>query len=296
MSRQKTIALLLLAFVAIVIFVLATNASQLVLSEGTPVAISRQLEVERGLGVDPKGGENLIALFRALLLCMIIFLPVALFYMLFTKRGRKDLIILLVNGLIIFLMVSSLSRIIPQNFDTPTPTPAPESVQEPPLDMSLLEEDTGEAFVANPPEWAIWVGSLVLALFFALLVIVAYLRFFRRRQGSNMLQELAEEAQQAIDDIQAGGDLRQIIINCYRDMMKVVKKTRGIIRDEAMTPEEFGALLEKRGLPSGPLQRLTRLFEEVRYGNRLPTHHEEQLAILCLQELVAACQKDERAI
>jgi hypothetical protein len=138
-------------------------------------------------------------------------------------------------------------------------------------------------------------GSLVLAVLFALVVIAAYVRFFRRQQEAQILEELAEEAQQAIEDIQAGGDLRQIIINCYREMINAVKKSRGIIRDEAMTPEEFQRLLAQKGLPPGPLERLTQLFESVRYGNHQPRPQEEQLAILCLQELVAACQREERA-
>jgi TRAP-type C4-dicarboxylate transport system permease small subunit len=293
MNRQKIIALSLLAFIGILVFILSTQASQIRLADGTPVALARRVEVEQGLGVDPKAGEQLMSLMRAMLLCVGILMPLSLFYMLFTKRGRKDLIIVLVNAVLLFLMVTSLQRIIPQNYEVPTPTPAPENIQEEPTLADLSDGEGGSSFVANPPEWAIWVGSLVLAVIFALLITIAYLRFFRRRQNVNILQELADEAQQAIDDIQAGGDLRQIIINCYRDMMSVVKKTRGITREDAMTPDEFELLLERRGLPAGPLQRLTRLFEDVRYGNREPSNKEEQLALLCLQELVTACQKEE---
>lgn len=291
MNRQKKTALILLTFTAIAMFILAAVLSQVGLSDGAPMNLGQQREMERAYEIDPLRGDQLVEIIRTFMLLMAVLGPVALIYMLFTKRGRKDLIVALLNAAVFFLLLMGLRNAMPENVTQPTPTPVEQEMQPLVTDSAMLQEG-GEYFAAEPPEWSVWVVSVVVAVFLVLIVVAIYVRFFRHRDEGTF-QELAEDAQQAIDDIQAGGDLRQIIIKCYFDMMGVVKKTRGIVRDQAMTPEEFESLLEKKGFPAGPLQRLTRLFEDVRYGTRTPAAQEEQLAILCLQEIVAACQQEQ---
>jgi hypothetical protein len=198
-----------------------------------------------------------------------------------------------INVALLFFVLYALHTVVEQNPVQPTPTVPAQEVQPLVTESALLDNGDHEVFVAEPPEWSIWMVSVILALFLVAIVVFIYLRFFHRQEGT--FRVIAEEAQQAIDEIQAGGDVRQIIIKCYFDMMEVVKKTRGIVRDQAMTPEEFKFLLEKMGFPAGPLQRLTRLFEDVRYGTHAPRPQEDQLAVMCLQEIVAACQKEEGA-
>ncbi|MFZ6029412.1 MAG: DUF4129 domain-containing protein [Chloroflexota bacterium] len=289
MKRQKKTALALLAFTAIAVFVLAAVLGQVSLSEGTPVNLGHQREMERAYELDPFLGDRLVEAIRIFMLLIAVCGPVALIYMLFTRRGRRDLLVAVFNAALIFFLLMGLRSAMPEELARPTPTPVEQEIL---ATAAAIPQVEGETFAAEPPEWTIWAVSVVLALLLVLIVVAVLMRFFRR-QPDGTLQEIAEEARQAIDDIQAGGDLRQIIIKCYFDMMGAVKKTRGIVRDQAMTPDEFEALLEKKGFPAGPLQRLTRLFEDVRYGTRTPAAHEEQLAILCLQEIVAACQKEE---
>jgi hypothetical protein len=56
-----------------------------------------------------------------------------------------------------------------------------------------------------------------------------------------------------------------------------------------MTPSEFAARLEQAGLPAEPVQRLTRLFEKVRYGGLRSTPTEAEEAVACLRDILHAC-------
>jgi hypothetical protein len=56
-----------------------------------------------------------------------------------------------------------------------------------------------------------------------------------------------------------------------------------------MTPEEFASHLTRSGLPSHAVQRLTRLFESVRYGARTAGDRERDEATSCLSEIVHYC-------
>jgi len=293
MNRSKISAILLLIIAGGLFFILAASLSQLTLSDGVPVNLTQRRAVEENLQINSDMGDAILTFMRAFIIFLAIFLPIALIYMLFTKRGRRDLIVAIVNGLIIIGIFLFLRRTMSQlEFDV-TVTPEP-GMQEPA--PTIIMEDIGQdvVFEADPPEWAIWVGSLVVAIILAVIIFIVVIRFSQRRSQVIALEMIAEEAQQAIDMIHSGGDVRETIINCYREMLNVVKQTRGIIRAEAMTAEEFGELLKKKGLPSAPLQRLTLLFEEVRYGNHDATKKQEQLAVMCLEELVDACELEER--
>ena len=55
-----------------------------------------------------------------------------------------------------------------------------------------------------------------------------------------------------------------------------------------MTPREFEQYLAKSGLRTEDIQRLTRLFESVRYGDKSPGKREEKEAVDCLNAIVRA--------
>ena len=96
------------------------------------------------------------------------------------------------------------------------------------------------------------------------------------------LERLAVEAQQALADLQSGGDLKNTVLRCYREMSRILSEERGITRPRDMTPREFEQRLAAVGLRDEHLRRLTRLFERVRYGARQAGEHEEREAVACL--------------
>jgi hypothetical protein len=72
-------------------------------------------------------------------------------------------------------------------------------------------------------------------------------------------------------------------------MIDVVNTKRGLARDLAMTPSEFETYLEKAGLPTKPVSRLTRLFETVRYGLGISSQSDMDEAISCLSSILQYC-------
>jgi hypothetical protein len=115
-----------------------------------------------------------------------------------------------------------------------------------------------------------------------------YLWYKRRQPG---LGELAETARSSALELEAGGELQDVILRCYAQMLDVLKRQRGIRRKEAMTPAEFATWLKAAGLPDRPVTRLTRLFERVRYGGISSGQAEAMEAIDCLNAIANACER-----
>jgi hypothetical protein len=69
-------------------------------------------------------------------------------------------------------------------------------------------------------------------------------------------------------------------------------KKRGITRTKDMTPREFERSLLPSSLPHEALYQLTRLFEEIRYGNKAPGEKESRNAVRCLRAIIKACETE----
>jgi len=117
-------------------------------------------------------------------------------------------------------------------------------------------------------------------------------RVWLMRRSKMNLGKIAQQAQQALDALQSGGDLRDTVIRCYYEMSRVLRIQRGIQRTKDMTPREFESTLETVGLPAEAVHQLTRLFETVRYGAQNIGENEEQQAIASLTAIVAACEHE----
>jgi hypothetical protein len=112
----------------------------------------------------------------------------------------------------------------------------------------------------------------------------------RRRRKPAVLDQVAQQAEQAAADLEAGGEFRDIIIRCYREMSSVLQQERGIRRDAAMTPREFMVVLRSKGLPAEPVRQLTLAFEASRYGHASATEQQERVAVDSLRAIVDACR------
>jgi len=109
-----------------------------------------------------------------------------------------------------------------------------------------------------------------------------------RRRSEETLDLLAREARSAVEALRSGGDIRNVIIRCYFEMVQVLNRQRGITRKEGMTPREFERRLFELGLPVEPVTKLTRLFESVRYGAKDLGEVEERQALAYLEAIVQA--------
>jgi hypothetical protein len=97
---------------------------------------------------------------------------------------------------------------------------------------------------------------------------------------------LGLEAEKAWQALKTGLDLKDVIVQCYRQMSLALEKEQKIEREDSMTTREFEKLLEAAGVPHDPIHQLTQLFEAVRYGSWQPNPGDEQKAIHCLEAII----------
>jgi hypothetical protein len=198
-----------------------------------------------------------------------------------SRKFRREMLIRVISMLIVillfYLLISAL-RGNPLPADrppdaTPIPPPPPPSGEPFP------------AFVANPAPWLIIAVSAILV---ALLIGGIWFLWRRTRASPPSLTRLADEAQAALANIQAGADLRDAVLRCYREMGHILSEQHGIERPRGTTPREFEQQLAAVGLRDEHIQQLTRLFERVRYGARQANEREEREAVVCLTAIVQA--------
>ena len=146
-----------------------------------------------------------------------------------------------------------------------------------------------------PPQSASWLSYLVVS--FAIMVVLVFVAwkvysFWNKLNTAGSepaLEKIAEIARTSINDLSSGRNSTDVIVNCYFRMSAVVAEKRKLHRKAAMTPAEFAMQLEGAGLPSDAVQRLTRLFESVRYGNRRTNPKDVNEAVSCLTTILHHC-------
>ncbi len=281
--------LILLGIAVAAIIILAAGLSGLKLHPGQPFALPF-LEKRPELGqYEPlPGGEFLLSLVRGLIILLALLIPVAVVLVIIFPKFRKRLLQRLLSTILLVVCLYALMRLRPDIFGIA------EEIQT--LDQAAQGDQmpsipTGD-LISEPPQWLTPVASLCLALPFAALLIGIAARLLSRRERrlKSPLGQLAQEAEEAIEQLRAGSDLRNTVIRCYAEMTRVLAEQRGIKRQESMTTREFEEHLRALDLPDEPIKQLTRLFEDVRYGILTPGEREEQQAIASLTAIVEACQ------
>jgi hypothetical protein len=212
---------------------------------------------------------------------MVILMPVSILLLIVSPEARKlfKQYMLMLSPLFIFALffLSRRGGAAPEAGEDAAPVSVADSV-EIALPPTILND---------PPEWLVYLSSFLVVFATLLAGLYIYNRFLR----PSTLDQLAQEAQDALDELQAGGDLSNTIKRCYFDMSRVLRNQRGIRRKQEMTAREFEQKLKSSGLPFTHIQQLTRLFESVRYGAKTPDETQENLAVECLQAIVHAAEK-----
>ncbi len=101
------------------------------------------------------------------------------------------------------------------------------------------------------------------------LLLRVYPAFQKRRTERNLLlDELGQRAHEAVTRIRAGDDPRVAILRCYKEMSEIISREERIPNFSYFTPREFAERLRSSGMMVAHVDRLTAIFEQVRYGGR----------------------------
>ncbi len=85
----------------------------------------------------------------------------------------------------------------------------------------------------------------------------------------------------AADQIEADADVENAVYQAWQDMTAHLS----VERPESSTPAEFAAAAVDAGMDRQDVEELTRLFEEVRYGEAEPTTDRERRAVAALRRI-----------
>ena len=294
-NRQRHGVLLFTALVVVALVFLAAGLSGLELLPGKPHPILDVIgDLLRAIfGAIPSrqafGSLFVILIWVALLLLLLLVFYVAIMPRTKTQGSRWLGYLVWLLALYLFL------RFRPQGFEEPRGgSPGePQTVvtTQLPSFTPVPDEVVASAteFASSSPQWVILVVAFILALL-AMGGLLATVRFFWRRSHvpATPLEQLAQEAQQALVALEAGADVKDTVMRCYFEMSRILDEQRGMRRAGTTTPREFEQQLKAVGLPGSHVERLTRLFEGVRYGARVANEQEERQAVLCLTAIVEA--------
>jgi len=290
MEKNKILYLLTFGIGLLAILILVISLPEFRLQEGQPFPIDMDISIS-AMGTEAvlPGGNVLYWILRGFAAIIIIGLPIYIIVSLFTPEGRRRLLVQIVIMLVMIFILDRVAKIVQEK-------PIEEQAQtiESPDDQPLSGEAENiqtEQFEATTPEWMVWGSSIAVAMFFTGLVALGLWFYNRRWQRLSPSDRLAQEAEKAISALQGGGDFKNVIIRCYYQMSQIIYSERGIQRDLAMTASEFEQALEEKGFPREPIQYLTKIFEEVRYGTKQPAKQEEDKAIWYLS-VIADASKD----
>jgi hypothetical protein len=237
-----------------------------------------------GSGFD---ADTFFVVMRGVLAVALLLLPISLIYALMTKEGRRRLLTNVILVILVALIASQAKQIEKRQSEVQAPEVVGGIRPLPEAGGNLPPEPPA------PSEEFVWIASIgLVAVGLAVAVWLGRNLLFKREVPP--LAKIALEAERARADLAGGGAVEDAVVRAYRQMSRIVADARKLHRSQAMTPREFEAYLAKAGLPAGPVEELTRLFEEVRYGGLVPGAPERQAAIDSLGAIAAACRAGEK--
>ncbi len=285
----KKWTLIILGVTLLLVILLAGGMDGLRFEEGEPLP-QETMTVEANQMPFAAASDIFVTIMRGLLSLSVIILPLYIILLIFDKKTRKrllsDLPLIFLLILALILVREAAQRSGPGIVNEPLPL---EEATDAPVDIMALPEET------EVPQTFISIATIivVLAIFVAVAGVFWIVRLSLQKEKSAVVGVIAVEAQEALDSLYAGGDLRETILLCYQRMLSAVAKQRNLLRPIDMTPSEFGQVLVSKGLPARPVNELTHLFELVRYSQRPAGPKEHQQAVHSLSSIIAAIRPPE---
>jgi hypothetical protein len=281
-NHSKYLSLLFLVGTLVAIVLLTASLSNLELQPGTPFpgGIDSGNDVQ-AVSPLPPTQIYFIPLLRGIFALIFIVFLIDVAARLIALVNIKRILQLVLALVILLIIIYMLPRITPvplayfPNGSSTITTP-------PTFDYPVTP-------LGQPPRILIQLVIMGIASGIGLLAFIVVKRW---PSSKRIEDELLQEAEQALNALKAGADLRNVILRCYFQMTRSLQEEQGIERDYTMTVQEFERWLGNLGFPSIPLRQLTSLFEKVRYGKQQTNHTDEQIAIDSLNEIIQFCRSE----
>jgi len=223
--------------------------------------------------------ENNLRLWVVLSIVLGVLLPVAVIYILVNpelrKRVLRDAIGLAAVAVAFYFLLQRNRGFIDELLESL-------QIDQAAPDMNALPVVEPGSLITQPPAWLSFVATALILLVLGGLGIWLWRKL---AHGPDMTDLIAREALHAAEALRSGASFKETVMQCYYDMGRILSEQRGIERDAAMTPREFVQYLRYTSLPAEHIERLTRLFEAVRYGSHTPGEAERQEAVQCLSAI-----------
>jgi hypothetical protein len=284
MTRQKIFTIIMAVLALLGLVILASGISTLDLNNG-PLYLLPPSEQATRAPLTPRVAQIPTNYLSLLALVFLVLLPISIIYLLTSPSARRRFLTQLVQVSLFVLFLYFLSKSIGKLF--------------PKLGIGLsgnLKDDLAargfdvrflEPFKPQNPAWLTQLLSLVLAAGFVIFLVWLWIRLRQVEvRHPSPAEKVVRSAQTALRRIDAGQNLRDVVLRCYLEMTQAVAEKRHLTRPEYVTPHEFIYNLEGIGLPAEQVRRLTALFETVRYGHKTPGAPERAEAVACLNAIV----------
>ena len=237
---SKLQILILLGIAAAATVILAAGLSDLKLLPGQPFSLlfpGERAPAEPGQYDPLPGGKFLLSLVRGLIILLALLIPLIVVLAIVFPEFRKRILRRLISSVLLLVSLYALMRLRPDIFGIAEEIQIPEQAAQ----VEQMAPIPIDELVTEPPQWLTPVATLCLALHFAALLIGIAARFLSRRtrRPAGPLEQLAQEAEEAIGQLRAGSDLKNTVIRCYAEMARVLAERRGIRRQQSMTTREF---------------------------------------------------------
>jgi hypothetical protein len=281
-QQKKYLATGFLVLTILIVIFLASGLSGVEFQPGLLVEENQQETILDA----PQSHDHTIPLWYYLMIFSIwVILLASVFFFIRYPKFRKKLLQNLLYTCIYFFIIFTIARQVRET------SPEIAETEQELLDTTLTQTQANAANLFASAAQVDPKVKLLLDIFILIVIALAiwylYRRFFYKPPSTT--DQLKAEIESALSELQSGVDLQNVIIRCYADMSQILNEQRGVQRQQDMTPREFERQLQEIGLPHAAIQRLTRLFEEVRYGNAKLGQEAEQEAIDCLSAIAEAC-------
>jgi hypothetical protein len=210
------------------------------------------------------------AILGVLLLFFVVYLPTRLAGLL----KLRNVLWLLVGLFVLLIVLSLLPRVLPALSVAP-PGETTTAASAPSFKYPV-------APLGSPPAGFLW---LTIAVLLGGIGLFAFLLSRRAPKPAAAAEAIRGEAEKALQEIGSGSDFQDVIIRSYLQMAELLRAEQNMERQQSMTPHEFEVWLESEGIPAAPIQRLTALFETVRYGNARLGEQDQQMGLECLRQI-----------